>query len=210
MKDLLKILAVVFVVFFVIRFCRANFSDMKANETYISTADKHIKIELTEEEKHNIDDLGNISSSNHIAYLYVNDDVYEGTYNMFVSNTFKKELWVAFDDQGLCHETLEVNPGAWLREEFYVKRNKIVVKDIKDYFTINSIFKENNTFIRKTWWNTWGKNVVIILGLLFGIWLFKDVPKMLKDKEMMKELKNDFKENLKESMNDIAEDLKDI
>ena len=112
MKDLLKILAVIFIVLFVIRFCRANFSHMKADETYISTADKHIKIELTEEKETTSDDYGNVDETGaYIAYLYVNDEVYEGTYKMFVSNTFKKELWVIFDDHGLYHED---NPGSSL------------------------------------------------------------------------------------------------
>lgn len=197
MKDLLKILAVIFIAFFVIRFCRANFSHMKASETYISTADKHIKIELTEEKDY--------ETGAYIAYFYVNDEVYEGTYKMFVSNTFKKELWVIFSDQGLYHED---NPGSSLSEDFYVKGNKIVVQDKNGYYTNKSIFKENNTFIRKTWWNTWGKKVVIILAILFVLWLFKDVPKQFKDKEFREEMKDDLKESLKEGMEDISDALK--
>ena len=206
MKDLLKILAVIFIAFFVIRFCRANFSNMKANETYISTADKHIKIELTEEKATYSDDYGNIwETGEYIAYLYVNDEVYDGTYTMFVSNTFKKELWVIFNDQGLYHED---NPGSSLSEDFYVKGNKIVVQDKNGYYTNKSIFKENNTFTRKTWWNTWGKKIVIILAILFVLWLFKDVPKELKNKEFREEMKDDLKEYFKEGMEDIHDALK--
>lgn len=169
MKDIIKVVAVILGITFVIHFCRANFSDMAASETYISTADKHIKIKITEEEKQDIDEFGNLIDSKYKAYLYVNGDEYEGTYKMFVSNTFQKELWVTFDDQGLYHED---HPGSSLTEDFYVKRNKIVVKDKNGFYTNKSIFKENNTFIRKTWWNTWGKKVVIILAILFVLWLF--------------------------------------
>lgn len=200
MKDLIKAVFIIFLVAFVIKFCRANFSDMAASETYISTADSHIKIKLTEEKQ----DVGRYK-----AYLYVNDEVYEGTYKMFVSNTFKKELWLSFDDYGLYHEDY---PGSLLYEDFYVKRNKIVVQDKSGYYTQKCIFKENNTFYKKTWWNTWGKKVVIILAMLFLFWLFKDVPKQLKDKEFREEMKDDikeyFKEGIKEGMKDINDALK--
>lgn len=208
MKDWIKIIAVIFVVMIIINFCRANFTHMSAGETYISKADKHIKIELTEEDETYSDDYGNVLKTGlYIAYLYVNDEVYEGTYHMFVSDKLKKELWVDFNDYGIYHQTVEDNPYSPLSGYFYVKRDKLVTKDT--FLHRDNIFKENDTFIRKTWWNTWGKKVVIILAVLFAIWLFKDVPKMLKDKEMREFLKDDLKETFKEGVNDIAEDLKD-
>ena len=39
---------------------------------------------------------------------------------------------------------------------------------------------------------------------LFAIWRFKDVPKMLKDKEV----KDDIKDNLKKRVNNFVDDLK--
>lgn len=203
MKSLLKILAVIFVAFLIIRFCKANFSDMTESEMYISTTDDHVKIELTEE---NTDS----DSPQHIAYLYVNDEVYEGIYTMFVSNTFKKELWLSINDHEMYHEGFEDNPGSWLHGNFYVKRNKIVIQDTRDPLTRRSIFNDNNTFIKKTWWNTWGKKAAIIIGVLFVIWLLKDLPKMLKDKEMRQMFKDDFKESAKEYVNDVAEEVKDL
>lgn len=202
-KNFLKILAVIFVVSLVARFCRANFSVMTEHEMYISTADDNIRIELTEEKTDS-------NSPRPIVYLYVDDEVYEGTYEMFVSNKLKKELWLTVDDYGMCHEALEVNPGSPLTENFYVKRNKLVVQDPKWYLTRKSIFKDNNTFIRKTWWNTWGKTAAIIVGVLFVIWLFKDVPKMLKDKGMRQMFKELVNESVKEYVDDVAEDFKDI
>ncbi len=209
MKDIIKILAVILGIAFVINFCRANFSHMKASETYISTEDKNIKIELTEEKEIcTYDDGYTMETGRYVAYLYVNDEVYEGAYKMFVSNTLKKELWLSFDDHGMYHDD---HPGSLLYEDFYVKRNKIVVQDKNGYYTQKCIFKENNTFYKKTWWNTWGKKIVIILAILFVLWLLKDIPKQFKDKEFREEMKDDLKEHFKEGIKEVMkEGIKDI
>lgn len=201
MKDLIKVLAIIFAVVFVIRFCRANFSDMTANATYVSTNDKHIMIELTEEKQQIIHDNSAIEGAEptveeggNIAYLHVNDEIYEGTYTMFVNNKFKKILMVSFVDQGLYHRN---NPGSWLYENFYVKRNKLVVQDKNDYYTNRSIFKENNTFKKKTWWNTWGLKLCIILIVAFIIWLLR-IPEFIMNKKYREKSINEFKESKKE------------
>lgn len=212
MKDLIKVLAVIFAVVFVIRFCRANFSDMTAKETYVSTNDKHIMIELTEEKKTTIHDNSAIEGAEPtveevgtIAYLHVNGEVYEGTYSMFISNKLHKELWVDFEDQGLCHTN---NPGSKLSEFFYVKGNRIVVKDKKGFYTNQSIFKENNTFKKKTWWNTWGLKLCIILIIAFIIWLLR-VPELITNKKFRETCMNDFKESKKEYDKEKEKMLKD-
>ena len=123
---------------------------------------------------------------------------------------FKKELWLSINDHEMYHEGFEDNLGSWLHGNFYVKRNKIVIQDTRDPLTRRSIFNDNNTFIKKTWWNTWGKKAAIIIGVLFVIWLLKDLPKMLKDKEMRQMFKDDFKESANEYVNDVAEEVKDF
>lgn len=204
MKDIIKVVLIIFLVTFVVHFCRANFSDMQENETYISTADSKIKIELTKEDEDILDDYGNVMVTQHIAYLHIDGEKYQGTYKLFVSNKFKKELSVDFYGYNVSTD----NPSGLLLGHFYVKRNKLVVKDIKDYYTSKGIFKENNTFIRKTWWNTWGKKVIIILIILFVIWLLR-IPEFLMNKKYREETINDFKESKREYDKEKEEMLKD-
>ena len=96
MKDLIKVVLIILLLAFVIRFCRANFSDMQENETYISTANSNVKIQLTKEDDVSYSDAGIPSSPRHIAYLYIDGAKYKGHYNLYVSNQLKKDLSIDF------------------------------------------------------------------------------------------------------------------
>ena len=190
MKDLIKVVLIILCLAFVIRFCRANFSDMQENETYISTANSNVKIQLTKEDDVSYSDAGIPSSPRHIAYLYIDGAKYKGHYNLYVSNQLKKDLSIDFYGY---NESVD-NPRGLLFGHFYVKRNKIVVKDVT---YSDSIFKENNTFTRKTWWNTWGKKGIIILAILLIIWLLR-IPEFIMNKKYREESINEFRESKKE------------
>lgn len=194
MKDLIKVVLVIVAISLIINICRAKFSDMQEKETYVSSSNSKVKIELTEEDEEVLSDSGMLLVTNHIAYLHVNGEEYKGRYKLYVTNTYKKELLVDFPDAGAY-------------DFFQVKGNKLI---LKDGYIYSDIFRENQTFIKKTWWNTWGKKAVIVLAVLFVIWLFKDTPKLLKDKEFMDEMKKSVKENTKDFVNDLKKDINDI
>lgn len=182
------------------------------DETYIGTSNKNVKIVLTEEtaNKHvTIDNDENNSydvemSGVFMAYLYIDDEVHEGTYHIEMKN-FKKYFYVIFYG---FHD--EIGDVSWdfITDTLVLEGNKLTFLN-KDAQNIQKYFLNNRMFKKLTWWNIWGKKVIIILAILFAVWLFKDVPKMLKDREMMKFFKDDFKETFNEGMNDIIEDLKD-
>lgn len=195
MKDLIKVVLVIAACGLIINICRAKFSDMQEKETYVSSTNSKVKIELTEEDEELVSDSGMLLATNHIAYLYVNGEVYKGSYKLFVNKKFKKELWLNF-------------PVIGVYDYFQVKGNKLILKN--DHYIYSDIFRENRTFIKKTWWNTWGKKVVIVFAVLFVIWLFKDTPKLLKDKEFMREMKEGMKENTSDFINDLKNDINDI
>lgn len=180
MKGFIKVVLVIVAIGLIINICRAKFSDMQEEETYVSSTNSKVKIELTKEDEEFRNDTGILLFTKHIAYLHVNGEVYKGSYKLFVNNKYKKELWVDF--------SRSLNDGTNTTEFFQVKRNKLILKDKLGYI-IHDIFKENRTFIKKTWWNTWGNKVAIVLAVLFIIWLFKDTPKLLKDKEFMEGMK---------------------
>lgn len=203
MKGFVKVVLVIIACGLIINICRLKFSDMQENETYVSSTNSNVKIELTKEDEEILNDYGELMVTNHIAYLYVDGETYKGDYKLFVSNAFKKELWVNF----YGYNENDNNPGGALHEYFQIKRNKLVLKDDCLH---EGIFLENHTFVKKTWWNTWGKKIVIVLAILFVIWLLKELPKLLKDKEFVQDFVDDLKEDHKETVNYIIEDIKDI
>lgn len=194
MKDLIKVVLVLAACGLIINICRAKFSDMQEKATYVSSTNPKVKIELTKEDEELRNDAGILLFTKHIVYLHVNGEVYKGSYKLFVTNKFKKELWVDF--------SRSLDDGINTTDYFQVKRNKLILKNELGYI-IYDIFKENRTFIKKTWWNTWGNKAVIVLAVLFVIWLFKDTPQLLKDKEFMGEMKEGMKKTIKDSRNDL-------
>lgn len=175
MKGFIKVVLVIVTIGLIINICRAKFSDMQEKETYVSSTNSKVKIELTEEDEEFLSDSGMLLATYHIAYLHVNNEVYKGRYKLYVSNTYKKELLVDF-------------PVINAYDHFQVKGNKLILNN--DHYIYSDIFRENRTFIKKTWQNTWGKKAVIVLVVLFVIWLFKDTPKLLKDKQFINDLKS--------------------
>lgn len=202
MKNLIKIILIIVVCGFVINICRAKFTNMKENETYVSSTNSKIKIELTDEDFYTDD--GFFIDTKHVAYLYVDDVVYNGGYTLFVNNIFQKELWVDFYDY---YE--DDNTTGALYEYFWVKGKRITTKT---GYIHNPIFADNPTFVKQTWWNIWGKKVIIAITILFAIWLFKDLftKEGRKDaKEIVKDSMNEYKEDMKETVRDSLENIKD-
>lgn len=185
MKGFIKVALIFVVCWLIVNICRANFYDMQEHETYVSSTDSEVKIELTKKDEELTDVYGNVIFTNHVAYLHVDEETYEGTYKLFVSNKFQKELWVDF----YGYNKSDSNPNGALHEYFKVKRNKLTVMD---GYLHDDIFIENKTFTRRTWWSTWGKKVFGILVIIFILWLFKDVPELLRTGELKKMIKEEF------------------
>lgn len=210
-SGILGILAILIIASIIVNIYNSS-NGTSRDETYIGTANKNVKIMLTEETAIShvtIDHNENKSYDMEVpgafmAYLYIDDEVHEGTYHIERKN-FKKHVYVTF--YGFPNNGIEGLD--FITDTLILKGNKLTFLD-KDAQDIQKCFLNNRTFKKLTWWNTWGQKIIIILAIVFVIWLFKDVPKMIKDKEMMQDFKDDLKENFKEGVNDIIDEFKDL
>lgn len=208
-KLVVKILTVLFIISFIIAIpvsiIKGRVDNMTLDATYSSKTDHTVKIRFTEKEGDTPEGYAHLYDGHHIAYLYVDGKEYYGIYKFDLAKKFDKVIrmnFYGYPDNDIAEGSTYVL--------FKFSKKKLNVIETRDQWVYGEgIFADNQIFVKKTWWNTWGKKLIIILAILFAIWLFKDVPQKLKDKEMMQEIKNDLKENVKKGMNDIIEDLKD-
>ena len=77
MKGFVKVVLVIIACGLIINICRLKFSDMQENETYVSSTNSNVKIELTKEDEEILNDYGELMVTNHIAYLYVYGETYK-------------------------------------------------------------------------------------------------------------------------------------
>ena len=161
------VIILIFAIAGIVNVCRDKYGDMVLEDTYISSSNKQVKIELTKENEELLDDYGNILFIKHIAYLHVDGETYKGYYSLFVSNKLKKELWVDF----------YTDSGSSISEYFFMKGNKLTLQDEFRMYRAD-IFEENQTFVKQTWWNIWGKKAAIFITILGTVWIcfsnFKD------------------------------------
>lgn len=204
MKDLVvKILTVLFVISLVlaipVAIIKGHVEGMTLNATYMNKTDHGIKMKFTKDVSKAID--------SHVVFLYVDGKEYRGNYRFEMGRKFEKYVSVSFN------EYPEINENGYssslnMRLRYSKKKITVVssygdgVDDERSPFALNQIF------IKKTWWNTWGKKFIITLIILFVIWRFKDVFKMLKDKDTRQKIAIDLIENLKKGVNNFVEAFK--
>lgn len=196
-KLVVKILTVLFIISFIIAIpvgivknhVEKALKNMTLDETYICQSDHDIKLKFTE-------DFGNTpegfldTDDSRIVYLYVGDKKYYGLYKFDLVDKVNKVVIVTFYEGNF-----ETARGIDFRFDYNKKKLIILlVNHFKNGFSDEDVFKNGQIFVKRTWWNTWGNKFFIIGLFLFGIWFFKDVPKMLKHKETIQEIKDRLRE----------------
>lgn len=164
MSDLKKILIIGLIVFVIVNYIVSNRGlTEKSNATYVSTYDSDVEIELTKD-----DEIIDEMLTHHIAYLHADGKTYKGYYYIITQSIWKKYLDITFE-----YEVSDDHPDGLLNEYFKIKGKKL---EIQSVYGMNQVelFANNRYFVKKTWWNTWGKKAVIILVILGGIWVFKE------------------------------------
>ncbi len=146
-------------------FCINAFSPISdgevMNATFISKNDRKVKLEITKktdevtQQYRNSD--GEIISewkeeSLPIAYLHVGKNEYKGTYQKSSKGFKTYIIFYISDENAEIHEaSSEYDTLVWIKYKKEGNKLKLV-----DGWGDKSIFEDNKTFYKKTWWNTWG------------------------------------------------------
>lgn len=206
-KLVVNIFTVLFIVSFIIAIpvsiiknhIQKSIDNMTLDMTYMSKTDHNVKIKFTENKGDTPEGYAN-TYDRYIAYFYVDGKEYYGIYKFDLIDKMNKIIRMNFYES-------DFQEARGVYVEFDINKKELSVREslyYKNGFSDEGVFEENQIFIKKTWWTTWGKKFIVVLVTLFAIWRFKDVPKMLKDKEV----KDDIKDNLKKRVNNFVDDLK--
>ena len=181
--------------------------------TFISKNDRKVRLKFTKEtdkERREYRDSGGEilfdweEESLPIVYLQVGKNKYKGTYQKS-SKGFKTYISLNITDK-----EFEVHKPANEFDTSILVMYKQEGNKLKlvDGWGDQSIFSDNKSFYRKTWWRTWGIKLCIILIVAFIIWLLR-IPEFIKNKKYREAAINDFKESKKEYDKEKEEMLKD-
>jgi hypothetical protein len=135
----------------------------KSNATYVSTYDSDVEIELTKD-----DEIIDEALTHHIAYLHADGKTYKGYYYIITQSIWDRQLALTFE-----YEVSDDYPDGIIDEYFKIKGKKLEIQNVSVMKQVN-LFANNRYFVKKTWWNTWGRKTIIILIILGGICVLKD------------------------------------
>ena len=139
----------------------------------------------------------------HVVFLYIDGKESRGSYSFKMGKKFEQYIEVNFKGYPENNEN-DFSDSLYMRLKYRKKKLTVVSSSYEnDLDTPESSLALNQIFIKRTWWHIWGKKAIILLVLIFGMWLLKDVPKALKDKGIKVDLKEIIKENLHKSMDFI-------
>lgn len=201
MKDLvIKILTVLLVVSFIIAIpisiikghVQKSIEKMTLDATYICENESDIKLKFTETFGNTPEGYVNTDDSR-IVYLYVDGREYYGLYRFGLADKFNKVINTTFYDSDL-------EPGKGICLHFDYSKKKLTITSITHLingFSNDGAFEENQVFVKKTWWNTWGSKLCIILIIAFAVWKLRPF-EIIMNKKYREKTINEFKQSKKE------------
>lgn len=198
-KLAVKIFTVLFVISFIIAIpiaiVKGHVENTTLNATYMNKTDHGTKMKFTK-------DISEVINS-HVVFLYVDGREYRGYYRFEMGKKFEKYVSVYFNGY----------PDS--NEEGYSYSLNMRLKYSKKKITVVSSYGEgvddegsplalNQIFIKRTWWNTWGLKLCIVLIVAFIVWLLR-IPEFIMNKKYREESINEFRESKKEYDKEQAE-----
>lgn len=205
MKDfVIKILTVLFIVSFIIAIpvsivkshIEESVKNMTLDATYVCKDDHDIKIKFTENFGNTPEGYLDIAAYDHdarIVYLYVDGEEYYGLYHFGLADKLNKVINTTFYDGNF-----EQGKGIGFKFDYSKKKLTILsISHFKNGFVAEDAFEKDQIFIKKTWWNTWGLKLCIILIIAFVAWMLR-LPEFIMNKKYREKVINEFKESKKE------------
>lgn len=203
-KTVVASILIALIVIFFINALAPYSTDGVMDATFFSKNNHDIQLEFTEDTEKLIGKYDNDSSDIHeeyeydsepIMYLHIGDNSYKGNYTIKAKG-FKKIITISlYDTEFEFHEPVN-------QSDTYViitlQKEGNNLKFLKGFGApYISIFNDNNKFHKKTWWNTWGLKLCIILIVAFILWLLR-IPEFITNKKYREKSINVFKESKKE------------
>lgn len=203
-KTVAAAILIALIVIFFINALAPYSTDGVMDATFFSKNDRDIQLEFTEDTEKLIGRYDNDYSevheeyeydSNPIMYLHIGNNSYKGNYTIKAKG-FKKIVTInLYDTEFEFHEPVN-EYDTYVIITLQKEGNNL--KFLEGFGAPSkSIFNENNKFHKKTWWNTWGLKLCIILIVAFIVWLLR-IPEFIMNKKYREESINEFKESKKE------------